>query len=196
MVYLVTSLTQNGQLAEIFLPEYHNLNVRNKGLGFKALNVVINRMVAFGSIIILGVFIFAPFFISLLVPGFSSEDKEEATLIFRVLLPYLYLQVINSFFKIVMNAEKIYCRPEFLQIINGTMSYWVYTRTKDSLKYNFLNKVNGIGFILIVIAILVKLKSSDLLISDFTNLNFFILGFITFLLALYPIFNTYKVFKK
>jgi len=118
LIYLVTSITQSGQLAEIFLPEYHKLNAIKSGLGFKALNIVINRMVLWGSLIIVIVFIFTPFFINLLVPGFSYEDKVEATLMFRLLLPYLFLQINNSFFITVLNAEEKYGRAELLGVMN------------------------------------------------------------------------------
>ena len=59
LVYLVTSLTQSGQLAEVFLPEYHKLNNIKPGLGYKGLNVVINRMVLFGTLLIVLIFVFA-----------------------------------------------------------------------------------------------------------------------------------------
>ena len=118
LIYLVTSLTQSGQLAEIFLPEFHKLNTIKSGLGFKGLNVVINKMFLWGTLIIAIVFIFTPFFIDLLVPGFSGEDKEQAILMFRVLLPYLFLQINNSFFITVLNAEEKYGRAELLGVTN------------------------------------------------------------------------------
>lgn len=122
LVYLVTSLTQSGQLAEIFLPEYHKLKIIKPKLGFQALNVVINRMLLWGTLIMTIVFIFAPFFINILVPGFNIEDKEQVTLIFRTLLPYLYLQLMNSFFITVLNAEKKFGRVEFLGLINSLVN--------------------------------------------------------------------------
>ncbi|QMU64038.1 MAG: hypothetical protein GKR88_06850 [Flavobacteriaceae bacterium] len=118
LVYMVTSLSQGGQLAEVFLPEYHKLNTIRKGLGFEALSVILNRIFLLGTVIIAIIFIFASFFIQLLVPGFSEEDKELSTLIFRILLPYLYLQLFNSFFMIVLNAEKKFGRVEFLSVVN------------------------------------------------------------------------------
>jgi putative peptidoglycan lipid II flippase len=118
LIYLVTSLTQSGQLAEIFLPEYHKLNAIRKGLGYKGLCIVLNRMFLWGSLIIAIVFIFTPFFINLLVPGFSNEDKVQVTLMFRVLLPYLFLQINNSFFITVLNAAEKYGRAEFLGVTN------------------------------------------------------------------------------
>ncbi|RPD91722.1 hypothetical protein EGM88_14375 [Aureibaculum marinum] len=125
LVYLVTSLTQSGQLAEIFLPEYHKLNTIKNGLGYKGLNVVINRMVIFGSVVMLLVFIFAPFLVNLMVPGFSTEDKELAALIFRVLLPILYLALINSFYITVLNAEQRFGRAELLGLTNTIVNILV-----------------------------------------------------------------------
>ena len=133
LVYLVTSLTQSGQLAEIFLPEYHKLNTIVPKLGFQGLNVVINRMLIWGTLIMAFVFIFTPFFINLLVPGFNTEDREQATLIFRILLPYLYLQLLNSFFITVLNAEKKFGRAEFLGLTNTIVNILVLVVLYQSL---------------------------------------------------------------
>ena len=122
LIYLVTSLTQSGQLAEIFLPEFQRLNNIKKGLGFDALNIIIIRMFFWGCLIISLVFIFTPFFINLLVPGFSNEDKELAALIFRILLPYLFFQINNSFFVTVLNAEEKFGRAEFLGISSSLVN--------------------------------------------------------------------------
>ena len=122
LVYLVTSLTQSGQLAEIFLPVYHQLNHKSKGLGFLALNVVINRMLLYGSMLLMLMFFLAPHIISLLIPGFSASDKEFATLIFRALIPCIYLQFVKSFFVTVLNAEKKFGRSELLGLTNGIVS--------------------------------------------------------------------------
>ena len=118
LVYLVTSLTQSGQLAEVFLPEYHKLNNIKQGLGYKGLNVVINRMVLFGTVLMAMIFVFANYLVNIMVPGFSQEDKEVATLIFRVLLPVLYLALMNSFYITVLNAEERFGRAELLGLTN------------------------------------------------------------------------------
>lgn len=122
LIYLVTSMTQSGQLAEIFLPEFHKLNSIKKGIGFDALNIVIFRMFLWGLIIIFLVFIFSPVFIDFLVPGFSSKDKELAVVIFRVLLPFLFLQISNSFFIVVLNASERFGIAEFLGVTNTLVS--------------------------------------------------------------------------
>ncbi len=102
LVYLVMSLTQSGQLAEVFLPEYHRLNTIEKGLGYKGLNVVINRMLLYGGALLILLFFLAPYLIQLLVPGFSTDEKEFAVLIFRILLPVLCLVLANSFYITVL----------------------------------------------------------------------------------------------
>ncbi|MGY8911553.1 MAG: lipid II flippase MurJ, partial [Flavobacteriales bacterium] len=118
LVYLVTSLTQSGQLSEIFLPEYHKLKSRSQDLGFMGLNVVINRFFVWGVVVIGVVFICAPMLIQIIVPGFNDLEQQQSVLIFRVLLPYLLLQLFNSFFITVLNAEKKFGRAELLSISN------------------------------------------------------------------------------
>jgi putative peptidoglycan lipid II flippase len=118
LAYLVTSLTQSGQLAEIFLPEYHKLKVKSNKIAHQGLNVVINRMLLYGSVLILIIFLSAPYFIDLLIPGFEEKDKILATSMFRVLLPYLAIQLVSSFFITVLNAEKKFGRAEFLGLLN------------------------------------------------------------------------------
>tara|TARA_R110002073_G_scaffold72537_1_gene177595 strand:- start:620429 stop:621898 length:1470 start_codon:yes stop_codon:yes gene_type:complete len=125
LVYLVTSLTQSGQLAEVFLPEYHKLNTIKVGLGYKGLNVVINRMVLFGTILMVFIFVFANYFVNLMVPGFSQEDKDFAVLIFRILLPVLYLALMNSFYVTVLNAEERFGRAELLGLTNTIVNILV-----------------------------------------------------------------------
>ncbi len=118
LVYLVTSLAQGGQLSEVFLPEYHRLNLISKGLGFKALNIVINRMFFLATILSIPIFFLAPIFIDVLVPGFSEGDKKMAVLIFRILLPCLYFQLFNLFFATVLNAEEKFEKAEVLGFTN------------------------------------------------------------------------------
>ena len=117
LIYLVASLTQSGQLAEVFLPEFHRLSQIKHKLGYQGLNVVINRMILWGAAIIAIVFAVAPSVIQLIIPGFSEEDRAMAALIFRVLSPLFFFQIVNAFFITVLNARKLYERAQFLGII-------------------------------------------------------------------------------
>tara|TARA_B100000787_G_C16192189_1_gene298209 strand:+ start:303 stop:1787 length:1485 start_codon:yes stop_codon:yes gene_type:complete len=180
LIYLVTSLTQSGQLAEIFLPEFHKLNAIKSGLGFKALNIVINRMFLWGTLIIAIVFIFTPFFINLLVPGFSNEDKEQAILMFRILLPYLFLQINNSFFITVLNAEEKYGRAELLGVTNTIVNI---------LSLVFLYQYIGVW------ALVISLLSGKFIEFIFYTIQLYKIGFrYSFLLSI-PEFNHTSFFK-
>lgn len=118
LVYLVASLTQSGQLAEVFLPEFHRLKEVSEKLGFAGLNVVINRFFLWSITITVLIFLSAPLFMKFTVPGYNLAEQEQAVLIFRILLPYLLLQFFNSFFITVLNAEKKYGRAELLGLTN------------------------------------------------------------------------------
>ena len=181
LIYLVTSLTQSGQLAEIFLPEFHKLNTIKKGLGFKGLSIVINRMFLWGSLIITIVFLFSPFFINLLVPGFSGEDKSDATLMFRVLLPYLFLQINNSFFITVLNAEEKYGRAEFLGVTNTIVNI---------LSLVFLYSYIGVW------ALIISLLLGKLIEFFFYIVELYKLGFRFRLLMSMPEFDHILFFKQ
>ncbi|MCK0132265.1 hypothetical protein MWU59_12205 [Flavobacteriaceae bacterium F08102] len=125
LVYLVSSLTQSGQLAEVFLPIFHKLNVIKKGYGYLGLNVVLTRMFLFGMFLLSIVFLFAPSLVDLMVPGFTSADKEMTSLIFRMFIPVLFLVLMNSFFVTVLNAEERFGRAEFLSLTNTLVNILV-----------------------------------------------------------------------
>lgn len=122
IVYLITSLTQSGQLSEFFLPEYHKLNKIKPKLGFTGLNIVLNRMFIWAIILSVVVFILTPLIIDLTVPGFEDSDKDKAVLISRVLLPYIFFQVLSSFFNTVLNAEEKFGRAESLGLVNTVLN--------------------------------------------------------------------------
>ena len=118
LVYVIISLTQAGQLSEIFLPEFINHNKRKKGLGFTALNIVINRMTIYSLMFFIILFIFSDSIINIILPGFAESERLEASLMFRLLLPSLLFQITNSFFITTLNALKKYGRAEILGVVN------------------------------------------------------------------------------
>ncbi|MFT4800288.1 MAG: putative peptidoglycan lipid II flippase [Flavobacteriaceae bacterium] len=118
LVYVIISLTQAGQLSEIFLPEFIILNKRKKKLGFTALNIVINRMAIYSMIAFIIIFIFSELLIKIILPGFTENERLEASLMFKLLLPSLFFQITNSFFITTLDALKKYGRAEILGVIN------------------------------------------------------------------------------
>ncbi len=128
LVYLVTSLSQSGQISEIFLPIYLTLkNSYNQKVANKAFSLMLNRMVLYTLIIIILIYFASPFIIKLFIPGFSSADQAQATLLFRAFLPLILLQISSSFLNTILNAESIYGRVEltaFLSVLLSILLLW------------------------------------------------------------------------
>jgi putative peptidoglycan lipid II flippase len=123
VTYLVTSLTQSGQLSEFFLPIYLSIKAKEgKEAAHRAFSVLINRFAVFLSIILIAFYFISPIIVSLMSPGFSEADKELCVQMFRVFLIFMELQFINSFIDVTLNAEKIFGRIEWAAILNGTVS--------------------------------------------------------------------------
>ena len=111
VVYLVTSLTQSGQLAEVYLPIYLRLK-EESGLAVasSSFSSIINKISCFVSIVLIIMFLIAPFVMKLFIPGFPEDDQLFAALIFRCFLPLTLLQILSAFINTVLNAERIYGR--------------------------------------------------------------------------------------
>ena len=123
VAYLVTSLTQSGQLSEFFLPIYLSIKAKEgKDAAHRAFSVLINRFAVFLSIILIAFYFISPIVVSLMAPGFSIADKTLCVQMFRVFLIFMELQFINSFIDVTLNAEKIFGRVEWAAILNGTVS--------------------------------------------------------------------------
>ena len=123
ILYMVQSLTQTGQISEVFLPEYIQLKRNHNSItAHKAFSVLINRFTVFVSFgLIVGYFL-APYIVRAFIPGFSAEDQQIATIMFRSILPLVILQLNNGFLNTVLNAEKVYGRMEIGGIINYLIS--------------------------------------------------------------------------
>ena len=123
IIYLVQSLTQSGQLSEIFLPIYIGLRERiGNQAAHAAVSVVINRMALYVILFLCIMYILAPWVVAIFIPGFSLEDKDLGTEIFRKLLPLVLFMVTNSLFNSVLNAEKVFGRTEAAALINSLLS--------------------------------------------------------------------------
>ena len=123
LLYLIISLSQGGQLAEVFLPEYLRLKTSHgKETAQQAFSVVANWVFIFSLLVCIVGFLSTPYLIKAFVPGFSEEAKTMATLMFRTLIFVLIFQMISSFIFVLLNAEKIYGRTEAIGLINGIVS--------------------------------------------------------------------------
>lgn len=133
LVFMVTSLAQSGQLAELFLPEYLNQKSKSNLNGFNSLNVVVNRVLFFGILICAFIFFISPYLIKIIVPNYDIVDQNKAVLYFKSLMPIILIQIINSFFLIVLNAEKKYGKAEILGILNISINIILLLLLFDSL---------------------------------------------------------------
>lgn len=115
---LITSLSQSGMLSEIFLPVYHKLKKEvNVKAAHDAFSVVISWIIT--VTIIGGVFIFfgAPYITKLLVPGFESEYQQITSDIIRCFAFYFTFQISQTFYSVLLNAESVFGKTEFTQVV-------------------------------------------------------------------------------
>ena len=123
IVYLVSSLTQSGQLSEVFLPVYVQLREQvSRRAAQAALSVTLNRLLLF--VVAFGVVAYfaAPWVMRAFVPGFPPPDQASATTIFRALLPLIGLTVLGSFINTSLNAERVFGRVEATALANSVLS--------------------------------------------------------------------------
>jgi peptidoglycan biosynthesis protein MviN/MurJ (putative lipid II flippase) len=97
----------------------------------KAFSVVVNRMVVVVTVLLVVVSLLTPPLIVLIVPGFSSETQELTITMFRIILFFILLDIINSFINTILNAENIFGRAELTGIFRASLSLlflWVLFR--------------------------------------------------------------------
>jgi len=122
-VYLVMSLTQGGQLAEVFLPEYLKQKEESgKAAAAALLSAVLNRMTVFLFLGLCVLYVVAPLLLQIMGPGLEDTYRQLSISIFRVSLILILFNVIASFVNTTLNAEQVYGRSEITGIINGTIS--------------------------------------------------------------------------
>ncbi|MDB4466632.1 hypothetical protein N9066_00315 [bacterium] len=114
---MLISLSQSGQLAEMFVPEYHRIKSEH-GLGAaeRAFSVVLNWLMVPTLIFSLASFIFAAPVIDLAFPGFDTSQKANAVMVFRATCLLLNIEIAAALMKTVLNAEADYGRPEQIGI--------------------------------------------------------------------------------
>jgi peptidoglycan biosynthesis protein MviN/MurJ (putative lipid II flippase) len=122
-VYLITSLLQGGQLAEVFMPEYLNQKKTNSITNAHLLlSAIMTRILVIGVIVLILLFFLAPFIINLLGPGLDIQYKSLSINLFYISLPLILLTLIASFTNTTLNAEQIYGRAEMTGLISSLVS--------------------------------------------------------------------------
>ena len=95
-----------------------------------------------------------------------------------------YFKVNGLYFIIPINA-----------FLMGSVSYYIYKKTEAPISYKFLNINNFIALVLISLSIIIKFKS--IAIYNLDNKYFILIALIlsTMVLSLYPLINTYRLFR-
>lgn len=131
-VYLITSLTQGGQLAEVFLPEYLKMKENySKESAYKLFSAIINRFLFFLIGLLIVLYFVSPFIINIVGPGLAPEFKELSIGLFRISLLIIVFTLFSSFVNTVLNAEQIYGRAELTGIVNSVLSLAILFYFKD-----------------------------------------------------------------
>jgi putative peptidoglycan lipid II flippase len=122
-LYVITSLTQSGHLAEVFLPEYLKLK-KEKGskMAFRLFSAMINRMTLVGILLFIVLYAGAPWLMKILGSGLNPVFEDSAVELFRASLCLIIFILIGSFTNTLLNAEKVYGRVELNALLNSVVS--------------------------------------------------------------------------
>jgi putative peptidoglycan lipid II flippase len=122
-VYIITSLVQGGQLAEVFLPEYIKVKKEQSAVRAHLLfSVIVNRLLFIVLIGLILVYFLAPWAMKFLGPGLNPDAFELSISLFRVSLLLILFTLFSSFVNTVLNAEQVFGRAEFTGILSSSVS--------------------------------------------------------------------------
>lgn len=122
-VYVVTSIMQGGQLAEVFLPEY--LKVKSEqgaAQAHRLFSALMNRLIVVGAVFSLVMYFLAPLFIQVLGVGLNQEHQLLAIDFFRVALFLISFILFSAFVNTTLNAEHVFGRTEVTALLNSLLS--------------------------------------------------------------------------
>ncbi len=125
-VYMITSLVQGGQLAEVFLPEYLKVKAAHSpAQAHRLFSAVVNRLMAAVAGLSLLALAFAPFLVGILGPGLAPESRELASGMFQLSLVLIVFTLFSSFVNTTLNAEGIFGRAELTGLVNNAISLFL-----------------------------------------------------------------------
>ncbi|MDB4564383.1 hypothetical protein N9099_00410 [Mariniblastus sp.] len=127
-------LFQSGQIYEIFLPTYISVKNSQGIIAANQLSSVLLSwiMICFTTLLCI-LFLAAPFIVDMVIAGFSEFDKAEATLMFRVLLPLIGVQLFSGIFLMLGNAEKQFSKFQLPSLFSLSFSILILFFVQDSI---------------------------------------------------------------
>ena len=145
----VLSLSQSGQLAEIFLPEFHRLTTEhNRETAIAAFNVVLTWLmipVLLLSFLAIG---FAVPLVGFFCSGYEPSAQVLAVAVFRVCCLFIGLEISGALIKTVLNAESVFGRPESTALIVDLTGIVILSTTSARLGIWSLVLVFSLGKLL------------------------------------------------
>lgn len=99
---LVVSLLVSGGIIASFLPVFSEQYAKNKKEAWNLTNNALNVFLFFSIILCLFLFLFSPFFINLIVPGFSSENKAITVHLTRIMFLSPILFGVSNIFSSIL----------------------------------------------------------------------------------------------
>jgi putative peptidoglycan lipid II flippase len=173
LLFMINSLSQSGQLAEIVLPVYHKYqNQEGQESANQVMSVVFNWMGLMALVFTLVSFLFAPQLFYASASGFDPAQLEEGTRIFRIIAPLIFVEIMKAQISSMVNAEKRFGKIEWVNILNQLASmgsivlltsslsvyaaviglwigeilalgYGIYVLSKTNFRYHFLFRKPG-----------------------------------------------------
>lgn len=123
LLFMINSLTQSGQLAEIALPVYHKFQAEEgQDSANQVMSVIFNWMGLIAIGFTLFSFLGAPWLYYASASGFSPDQLEEGVFLFRIISPLLFVEIMKSQITSMVNAEKRFGKIEWVNIINQLTS--------------------------------------------------------------------------
>jgi len=123
LFFMITSLTQTGQLSEIILPIYHRYK---ENVSQQAANAVFSVVLSWMGMVAIGIsllaFLFSGLLYQILVPGFESSKLELGTSLFAIISPLIAVEIIKSLLVTLVNAEKVFAKIELITLANQAVA--------------------------------------------------------------------------
>lgn len=123
LLFMINSLSQSGQLAEIVMPVYHRFQSESgQEKANRVMSVVFSWVALIAASFSLLAFVFAPQLFYASSAGFEAEALREGTAIFRWICPLIFLEIMKSQITSLVNAEKKFGKIEWINVLNQVFS--------------------------------------------------------------------------
>ncbi|MBU1145319.1 MAG: polysaccharide biosynthesis C-terminal domain-containing protein [Firmicutes bacterium] len=101
---LAQKLSHSGIISEVFIPYF--VKYADTPFYYKYANSLISIFILIGILLIIMLIFLAKPLMSFLIPGFSTEDISNSTVIYIYVLPLLPIVIVNSIFDAILQARK------------------------------------------------------------------------------------------